>query len=230
MVGNRVHHRAPASGVHVNSHAILRAVILQKCREGNRDPVVHALAQHLALAFTHADQRVGRSADTNLLAQRIARAEHVIHNVAAHQGNVGAVRVLDFSERAPGGEIQIGKRGHRPGPAAHLGVGGGFGAVNHRPVGRSRRPHRYAGGAIGEDGFVIVEGDVFPLLEREILVHGDEGLRHFADRHHVRAIGLDLAGHKPLGPVGQGDDRDHGCNPDDHAQQREDRAHLVGPQ
>jgi hypothetical protein len=46
-------------------------------------------------------------------------------------------------------------------------------------VARSRRPIRRI--CIIEDGAVVVVGDVFALLEGEILVDGDEGLRHLGD-------------------------------------------------
>ena len=89
---------------------------------------------------------------------------------------------------------------------------------------------RDAGAAIGEHGPVVVEGDVTALLKLEVFVEGDESLRHLADRDHVGAVGVDLGGDECFGAVGEGDHHDDRRDANDHAKQREDTAHLVGPQ
>ena len=92
------------------------------------------------------------------------------------------------------------------------------------------RAHGNAGFAIGKDRPVIVVGDVFALLKLDILFDRDEGLRHPADGDHRRAIGVDLRRDKLLGAVGQRDHHDDRSHADDDPEQREDAAHLVGPQ
>jgi len=46
--------------------------------------------------------------------------------------------------------------------------------------------------AIGQDGPVVVVTNVFALLEGEIFLNGDEGLRHFGDGHYAGAVGVDF--------------------------------------
>ena len=94
----------------------------------------------------------------------------------------------------------------------------------------ARGADRDAGTAFIQDGPVIVDGDISALLKIEILIDGDEGLRHFADRDHARAVGIDLGGHKCFCAVGQRHHHDHGGHANDHPQQREDGPHLIGPQ
>ena len=102
----------------------MRAVgLLEEGGERDGDPVVHALAEHFALALAHANDGVGRAVDANLLAQRIAGAKQVVDDVGADDGDVGAVRVFDLGEGAAQFDIEVGKRRHGPGPAANIGVG-----------------------------------------------------------------------------------------------------------
>ena len=80
---------------------------MEKCGERNNDPVVHAHAQHLALALANPNHRIGRSIDANLLAERVAGAQHIVDNVIADDGDAGAMFVLEFSEGAPFVDIEI---------------------------------------------------------------------------------------------------------------------------
>ena len=54
-----------------------------------------------------ADHRVGHAIDANLLAQRIALPQHVIHNVGTHNGHMRRVRIFHLGECAPRRDIQI---------------------------------------------------------------------------------------------------------------------------
>ena len=92
------------------------------------------------------------------------------------------------------------------------------------------RANRDAGAACGDHGAVVVEGDVAPLLKFKVFVNGDERLRHLADGDYVSAVGIDLGGDEFFGSVGERDDHDDGGDADDDAEQREDAAHLVGPE
>ena len=89
LVGNRVHHRSASARIHIDHHAGVCIVCVQKSDERNSDPVIHALAQHLALALAHANDCVGRAIHADLFAQRVARAKHVVDNVGADNGDTG---------------------------------------------------------------------------------------------------------------------------------------------
>jgi hypothetical protein len=119
--------------------------------------------------------------------------------------------------------------GHSPGPATNAGVGGGFCLVDDFAGRVALRADRDTESAIGEDGLVVVIGDVFPFLEFEEFVHRDEGLWHFTDGDNAGAVGIDFAGDELLGAVGQRDHGDNGRNTDDDAQKGEDAAELAGP-
>jgi hypothetical protein len=73
LVDDIVHDLAAAAGVDVDGEGCVCVVGMEKCGEGNGDPVVHAHAEHFALALADADDRIGCAIDTNFLAQRIAK-------------------------------------------------------------------------------------------------------------------------------------------------------------
>ncbi len=114
--GDDIHDFAAAAGIDVNVHGGVRAVGLEKSGERDGHPVVHALAQHFALAFGDADHRVGSAVDANLFAERVAGAEHVVDDVGADDGDVGAVLVFDLGEGAAEFDVEVGESGHGPGP------------------------------------------------------------------------------------------------------------------
>ena len=98
------------------------------------------------------------------------------------------------------------------------------------PRGAASRAHGDAQPALGEDGPVVVEGDVAAFLEGKVLFDGDESLRHLADGDDAGAVGIDLGGDEVLCAVGERDHHDDRGHADDDAEQREDAAHLVGPE
>ncbi len=109
----------------MNAQGAMCAVGLQETGERYRHPVIHAAAEHLALPLANADDGVRRAVNANLLAERIARAEHIVHDVGADDCNVRRVRVFDFGKSAADFDIQVGDGRHGPCPAANLSVGGG---------------------------------------------------------------------------------------------------------
>ena len=67
-------------------------------------------------------------------------------------------------------------------------------------------------------------------MEGKVLFKRNKRLRHLADGDSSRAIGIDLGSDKALGPVGESNHRNHRADADDHAEKRENRAQLIGPQ
>ena len=107
LVGDRIHDFTAASGIDIDVEGGVRSVRLEKCGERNGDPVVHALAEGFALPLAHADDGIGTAIDANLLAQRIAGAEQIVDDIGADDGDVGTVRVFNFSERPAQFDIEV---------------------------------------------------------------------------------------------------------------------------
>ncbi len=183
---------AAAAGVDVDIHALVSAVLLEEGLKGDGDPVVHAGTEHFALGFADANDGVGRAADADLLAERVAGAEDVVNDVGTDDGDVGAVLVLNLSEGAAKLNVEVGDGGHGPGVAADVSAGARVVAEDDGALGAAAGAYGDAGAAFINNGAVIVVGDVAAFLEGEVLVDGDEGLRHLADADDASAVGVDF--------------------------------------
>src|SRR5580704_3797966 len=178
FAGDNIHRIGAASGIDVNVHGGVRAVRLEKSGERNAHPVVHAGTHHFALAFGNANHRIGSAVDANLFAERVAGPEHIFNDVGADNGHVSAVLVLEFGEGSADLDVEIGQSGHGPGNAADVCVRGGPGLVDDSADGGAVCADGQAGLALRKNGPVVVECNISPLLEFQILVNSHEGFRH----------------------------------------------------
>src|SRR3989442_16043833 len=106
------------------------------------------------------------------------------------------------------------------------GIQAGFGL--HAPA--ERGSHLFASLAEVADGLVIVPEDLLALLELHEVVHvGHDGWL-LGQSENIRAEVKHFGGDVLVRAVDQADHGDHGGHADDHAEQREDAAQLVGPE
>jgi len=143
---------------------------------------------------------------------------------------MGTVFILRFGDGAALGDIEIGNHRHGPGDSADGGVRRRPGLVDDFARGGAVSADGYAGLALGENCLVVVEGDVFSLLELEIFFDRVPDYGHLANGDDAGPVGVQLLGDEALGAIGQRDDGDDGRDADDYAQKREYRAELVGPE
>ena len=188
------------------------------------------MPQRLALPVAHAHNRVRNAVDANLLADRIAVAKQVVHNVVSHNHVVRAVFFVGGGKAATNHHIGIVQRNHGPRHAAHVGVGGRVPVVDHARCALEQRPNLAAFVAAVSHRLVIFETQDLALLITEVVLGVEDHAGHPRHGKHIRAMVCELGRHIPVGPVHQGNHHDHRCHPHHHANQRENGAQLVRPE
>ena len=199
-------------------------------RDRHHHPVVLRLAKGLPLPLAHAHNRVGRPVHAEFLADRVAVAHQVVHNVVAHHRVVRRVVNVGFGQRTAVVDVQVVQGKHRRRIAADLRIGAGVAVVHHVGAAVQQRAHFLAVGAALQDRLVVLIADNLALLKLEVIVRAHDDRRHPRDRENIRPVAGKFGAEVVVGGVGQGDDHNHRGNAHDHADNGQHRAQLVGPQ
>ena len=230
LVAGELHLRGAVAGLGVDGEGFRGAVGALEGGERHGDPVVLALAERLALLFAEANDGIGHAVDADLLADGVFALEEVFFDVRADEADVRGVVVVGLREAAAFDDVEVLHLGHEGGVAANLGVRAGLREVDDLADGRLERANLRAGRALGLHGAELLQRDDLALLVLQVLLVAGGESRFLRDGEDVRALVVDLGGNVDVRAVDQRDDGDDRRNADDHANEREHGAHLVGPE
>ena len=225
-----LHDLRAAAGAGEDVDGVVGAVGLLISAHGHCDPVILRSAQHLALTRAHTHHRVGNAPHTDFLANGVALAQQVIHNVVAHNHVVGGFFIVGRGEPAAEVDVEVVERDHGPGDAADAGVGAGVSVVDDGALAVEAGADFGALGAAVADGFVVFHAEDLALLVAEVVFGREDDAGHLSDGEDVGAVADELGADVGVGAVDQRDDHDDRGHAHHHADQREDGAQLVSPQ
>jgi len=210
--------------------ARVHAILLQVDRDGYQDIVVAALAESRALLLADSDHLVGQAVHTDLFPDRVRAGEQIVDHVGANDGHARAGILVGVVEHAAARQVNIQNGRHRGRNATDGDTADRLQLVLHVSGAISlNRAYRGTIAASLEHGAVVLHGQVLALHAFHVLIEvGDDG-RHLTDNENVRPQIEDLLRHIAVDAVDEGNDGDDRRDADDHAQQREDRAQLIGP-
>src|SRR5207249_3155353 len=222
-----VRSRAGAGGDAQGS--LLIAVFLVVSAERQDDPVVERSSQGRTFLFSDADHFAGNVVPANLFANGIQAGHEVFHDVHANYADRSGAIQIRIGDVAARDEIDIVQFRHLRSPGAQVGILQRIQAALHFYAAAQRGADFLARLAEIAHRFEIVVSEALALLEFEPVVNvGDDG-RLLGKPKDVGAQAEDARGHVLVCAVDQTDDGDHRSHTNDHADQRQDAAQLVGP-
>ncbi len=230
LVGGNLQRIADAVRARIEGEAAVSAVCVEKSGERDGDPVVLALTEGLALAFTDTDDGVVLAVDPNLLAEGVLATHLVIDDVRPDKRDVHAARHFAGSKGAAALDVDVVDGGHLGSPAADADICGGMSAVDDGACGLGHGSSGGAGGAALRDCLIRVVFQILAFLVLGVLGVAEDHGRLLGGGEDIRTVAVDLGGDELVGARRQRDDHDDRGHTDDHTDEREDRPQLVRPE
>ena len=209
---------------------VVRPVLLQVNGHGDQHVVVGALPQRLAFLLSDTDHLVGPTVNADLLAQRVGPTQQMLDDVGTHDCHLQVIIQVRIVQHSPVRQIRVEDGRNRRRNPLDSRIADGLFVVLHFSAAARHRAHILAVAAGLQHGLVVFQLQVLAFLCHQKVLDIGLDRRHLGNNEDVGAKIENLGRHVVLNPRHKCHDRDDRRDANHHAQQREDRAQLVGPQ